>query len=215
MMEEPRLRLLYPDSTRASPELQSDYNTPPICSVRVASDLTLANPDLLTPQRLVRHPDTTNVRRLTSTTVFESIDTSVGTARWWETASNRGREVLSFLRQLTGRPDDRSRMRWRKQVLHTFVFSPELAELTLEVHGTSPARAACYAARLTYGPTADTFAVQSADTALGRLNRTARYARVAALLDEWAAEPDDFDARVGPRIEQALEELSPRHRPET
>ena len=38
-----------------------------------------------------------------------------------------------------------------------------------------------------------------------------RYARLSALLDEWASEPPDFDSRVGRLIEDALRESAPRH----
>jgi hypothetical protein len=44
--------------------------------------------------------------------------------------------------------------------------------------------------------------------------RRRRYAHLSTLLDEWAAEQDDFDARVGPLIEQALRDSAPRHLPE-
>jgi hypothetical protein len=41
--------------------------------------------------------------------------------------------------------------------------------------------------------------------------RRRRYARLSALLDEWAAEEGDFDARIGTLIEQSLKESTPRH----
>ena len=44
-------------------------------------------------------------------------------------------------------------------------------------------------------------------------DRRKRYARLSALLDEWAREPPEFDSRVGPLIEQALRESAPRHFP--
>ena len=43
--------------------------------------------------------------------------------------------------------------------------------------------------------------------------RRRRYAQLSALLDEWATEPEDFDSRVGPLIEQALRDSAPRHFP--
>lgn len=43
--------------------------------------------------------------------------------------------------------------------------------------------------------------------------RRRRYAQLSALLDEWASEPNSFDSRVGPMIEQALEDSAPRHSP--
>jgi len=44
-------------------------------------------------------------------------------------------------------------------------------------------------------------------------DRRERYARLSALLDEWASEPPEFDSRVGPLIEEALRESAPRHFP--
>lgn len=44
-------------------------------------------------------------------------------------------------------------------------------------------------------------------------DRRKRYARLSALLDEWASEPPEFDSRVGPLIEEALRESAPRHFP--
>ncbi|MFH1111231.1 MAG: hypothetical protein V1790_18840 [Planctomycetota bacterium] len=44
-------------------------------------------------------------------------------------------------------------------------------------------------------------------------DRRKRYARLSALLDEWASEPPEFDSRVGPLIEKALRESAPRHFP--
>ncbi|MFH1746576.1 MAG: N-6 DNA methylase [Planctomycetota bacterium] len=41
--------------------------------------------------------------------------------------------------------------------------------------------------------------------------RRRRYAHLSALLDEWAAEPEDFDSHVGPLIEQALRDSATRH----
>ena len=44
-------------------------------------------------------------------------------------------------------------------------------------------------------------------------DRRKRYARLSALLDEWASEPPEFDSRVGPLIEEALSESALRHFP--
>ncbi|MEK7730302.1 MAG: hypothetical protein AAB363_00435 [Planctomycetota bacterium] len=44
-------------------------------------------------------------------------------------------------------------------------------------------------------------------------DRRERYARLSALLDEWASEPPEFDSCVGPLIEEALRESAPRHFP--
>ena len=42
-------------------------------------------------------------------------------------------------------------------------------------------------------------------TALAKPPRSARYAQMSELLDEWSSEPGDFDSRVGPMIEEAVE----------
>ena len=51
----------------------------------------------------------------------------------------------------------------------------------------------------------------AAEPPQGPEERRRRYARLSALLDEWAAEADDFDTHVGPLIERALRESAPRH----
>ena len=58
-------------------------------------------------------------------------------------------------------------------------------------------------------------ALQTAtEPARGSEERQRRYAKLSTLLDEWAAEAGGFDSRVGPLIEQALEDSAPRHSPE-
>jgi hypothetical protein len=45
-------------------------------------------------------------------------------------------------------------------------------------------------------------------------DRRRRYTRLSELLDEWSTEQNDFDARIGPIIEEALRESAPRHNTE-
>jgi hypothetical protein len=63
---------------------------------------------------------------------------------------------------------------------------------------------------------AGTAALRAAAEAFGGdADKAARYARASALLDKWANEDGDFDARVGTRIEKAIEESASRHNPES
>lgn len=66
------------------------------------------------------------------------------------------------------------------------------------------------------GSSAGTAALRTAAEAFGGADdKAARYARASALLDKWANENSDFDARVGPRIESALKDTAPRHNPDS
>ncbi|MCW5776141.1 MAG: N-6 DNA methylase [Phycisphaeraceae bacterium] len=65
------------------------------------------------------------------------------------------------------------------------------------------------------GTSAGTAALRTAAEAFGGDDdKAARYARASALLDQWASEEGDFDARIGPRIEKAIKDTAPRHNPD-
>ncbi|HEX9834253.1 MAG TPA: N-6 DNA methylase, partial [Mycobacterium sp.] len=64
------------------------------------------------------------------------------------------------------------------------------------------------------GSSAGTAALRAAAEAFGGDDdKAARYARASALLDKWANEDSDFDARVEPIIDKFLRDSAPRHFP--